>query len=71
MEMEQVAKEMTAIERARDYGIDISLLESHLALTPTERLIGNQNMLALAEAFAQAREEERARRQGAAGPAHR
>jgi hypothetical protein len=65
--MEPTAEKVSAIERARDYGIDISLLESYLTLTPTERLIGNQNMLALAEALTQAREQKRARRPSSSG----
>ena len=58
--MEQVGNEMTAVARARDYGLDISLLRSSLALTPTERLIRNEDILALAEAFAQSRITKRA-----------
>ena len=52
--MEEETKEMTAVERARAHGIDLSLLESSLRLTPTERLIQNEGMLALV------REPERA-----------
>ena len=52
--MEEGTKEMTAVERARAHGIDLSLLESSLRLTPTERLIQNEGMLALV------REPERA-----------
>lgn len=58
--MEAAEREMTAIERARDYGIDISLLDSCLRLTPEERLIGLEGMLALAEEFARARDQGRA-----------
>ena len=49
--MEERTRELTAVERAREYGIDISLLESSLQLTPTERLIRAQDLLALGEAF--------------------
>ncbi len=52
--MEDGTKEMTAVERARAHGIDLSLLESSLLLTPTERLIQNEGMLAVV------REPERA-----------
>lgn len=53
--MEEGTKEMTAVERARDYGTDISLLESALALTPTERLIQFEGMLELVEEITRAR----------------
>lgn len=52
--------EMTAVERARAYGIDISLLEYSLRLTPEERLMGLEGMLALVEDFARARDRKRA-----------
>jgi len=55
--MEEETKEMTAVERARDYGIDISLLESALALTPTERLMQFEGMLELVEEITRARRE--------------
>lgn len=67
--MERETKEMTAVERAKDYGIDISLLESWLALTPTERLIRNEGMLSLARAFAEARAKQHAADRGTPEPA--
>jgi hypothetical protein len=53
--MQEETREMTAVERARDYGTDISLLESALALTPTERLIQFEGMLELVEEITRAR----------------
>jgi hypothetical protein len=47
--VEEGTKETTAVDRAREYGIDLSLLESSLRLTPTERLIQNEGMLALVQ----------------------
>ncbi len=55
--MAKKPKELTAVDRARAHGIDLSLLESSLRLTPTERLIQNEGMLALV------REPERAMEQ--------
>ena len=69
--METERKEMTAVERAREYGIDISLLESWLALTPTERLIRNEGMLALAREFARARAQQDVAHRGTAETAPR
>ena len=66
--MEEGTKEMTAVERARDYGIDISLLDFCLRLTPEERLIGLEGMLALAEEFARARDQSRAATSPASSP---
>ncbi len=53
--METERKETTAVERARDYGTDISLLESALALTPTERMMQFEGMLELVEEITRAR----------------
>lgn len=36
---------LTAIERAEAYGIDLSLLDENLRLTPTERLRQNDALL--------------------------
>ena len=39
----------TAVERAREFGIDISLLEENLKRTPTERLEAMVSMLEFVE----------------------
>ena len=44
--MAEEVKGLTAVGRAPEYGIDTSLLESSLRLTPTERLIQNEGMMA-------------------------
>lgn len=36
---------LTAVERARAYGIDISLLDENLRLSPAERLARNDSIL--------------------------
>ena len=38
-------REKSAIDRAKEYGIDITLLESNLRRTPTERLEGLISMM--------------------------
>lgn len=47
---------LTAVERAEAYGIDLSLLEDNLRLTPGERLRRNDAALALIFALRSARE---------------
>lgn len=42
---------LTACERAEAYGIDLSLLDENLLLTPSERLRRNDDALALVEAL--------------------
>jgi hypothetical protein len=42
---------LTAIQRAELYGIDLSLLEENLRLTPEERLRQNDRLLNEAEAL--------------------
>lgn len=42
------------IEKAKKFGIDISLIEINLKRTPTERVIALQNALTFAEALSQA-----------------
>lgn len=42
---------LTAIQRAEAYGIDLSLLDENLRLTPTERLRQNDAILNEAEAL--------------------
>ncbi len=46
---------MTATERARAYGIDLSLLDENLRLTPAERLRQNDAALELITALRGAR----------------
>lgn len=48
-------KKQSAIERAREYGIDITLIESNLRLTPTERLQELQEWMENLEEFDRAR----------------
>jgi len=52
---------LTARERAEDYGIDLSLLEANLALTPEERLRQNDRVLNEALALQAALARSRAR----------
>lgn len=42
---------LTAVQRAEAYGIDLSLLEENLRLTPSERLRQNDRALNEAEAL--------------------
>ena len=44
----------TALEAASDAGIDLSLLDSNLALTPEERVLRHEAALALMRALRQA-----------------
>ena len=46
---------MTAAERAADYGIDLSLIEENLRLTPEQRMDQNQSALDLVKALQAAR----------------
>ena len=43
-----------AVERAVSYGIDVSILDANLRLTPTERLIAHQRALETALALREA-----------------
>lgn len=52
---------LTACERAEAYGIDLSLLEANLALTPEERLRQNDRVLNEALALQAALARSRAR----------
>jgi len=45
----------TAAERAADYGIDLSLIEENLRLTPEQRIDRNQAALDLVKALQAAR----------------
>lgn len=46
---------LTACQRAETYGIDLSLLEANLRLTPAERLRQNDEAFALVSALRDAR----------------
>lgn len=48
-------EERAALKAAKDYGIDLSLLEENLRLTPTERLEKLRARLAFSEELAKAR----------------
>ena len=52
---------LTASQRAEAYGIDLSLLEENLRLTPAERLRQNDLILNEAEALYAARQRTRER----------
>ena len=51
---------LTASERAAAYGIDLSLLDDNLRLTPSERLAMNDTALDLAHSLKEAMKHERA-----------
>jgi hypothetical protein len=51
---------MTAVERAEAYGIDISLLEDNLRLTPAERVKRNDQAVELVEKLQAAKRHARA-----------
>ena len=46
----KATKHMTAVQRAEAYGIDVSLIDENLRLTPTEKI--RQNDIALNQATA-------------------
>lgn len=46
---------LTACQRAEAYGIDLSLLEANLRLTPAERMEQNENSMNLVSALRQAK----------------
>lgn len=50
----------TAVERAVAYGIDISLLDDNLRLTPSERMDRNDAAIKLAHSLKQAMNHARA-----------
>jgi hypothetical protein len=50
---------MTAVQRAEAFGIDISLLEENLRLTPTERFVRHDQALELAMALREAKNHAR------------
>jgi hypothetical protein len=45
---------LTAVQRAEAYGIDLSLLDDNLRLTPAERLLQNDRILNEAESLREA-----------------
>lgn len=51
-------KSKNAIQKAIDYGIDITLLYGSLSRTPTERIDKNQKMLEFAEELRKAGEKK-------------
>lgn len=51
-------KNKSAIEQAREYGIDISLLEENLKKTPTERLLHLQETMKFFDEVRRARERD-------------
>ena len=51
---------MTAFERAEAYGIDLSLLDDNLRLTPAERMRQNDSALQFVQALQSAKENARA-----------
>jgi len=53
-------KNMTAVQRAEAYGIDISLIDENLRLTPTEKIRQNDIALNQAEALQTALHQTRA-----------
>lgn len=50
---------MTAVQRAEAYGIDISLLEENLRLSPAERIARHDQALELAMALQEAKKRAR------------
>lgn len=51
---------LTVCQRAEIYGIDLSLLDENLSLSPTERLRRNDEALSLAQALQAAAQRARA-----------
>lgn len=54
-------KHMTALQRAEAYGIDISLIDENLRLTPTQKIRQNDIALNQAEALQKALNQTRAK----------
>ena len=54
-------KHMTAVQRAEAYGIDISLIDENLRLTPTQKIRQNDIALNQAEALHEALNQTRAK----------
>jgi hypothetical protein len=57
----EATKHMTAVQRAEAYGIDISLIDENLRLTPTEKIRQNDIALNQAEALQAALNQARAK----------
>ena len=57
----EATKHMTAVQRAEAYGIDISLIDENLRLTPTQRIRQNDIALNQAEALKAALNQTRAK----------
>ena len=55
----QRRKRKSAVERAIEYGVDVSLLRQNLRMTPTQRLENFQRWLAFAEEVRRAGEKMR------------
>jgi len=60
----------TAAERAEAYGIDLTLIDLQLSMTPDERVRAHESAWRLAQELVRAGEEYRARH-GKPGPAPR
>ena len=56
----EATKHMTAVQRAEAYGIDISLIDENLRLTPTQKIRQNDIALNQAEALQDALHQTRA-----------
>jgi sulfite reductase beta subunit-like hemoprotein len=56
----EATKHMTAVQRAEAYGIDISLIDENLRLTPTQKIRQNDIALNQAEALQAALHQTRA-----------
>lgn len=50
---------LTAVQRAEAYGIDVSLLEENLRLTPEERIVRHDQALELVSALREAKTRAR------------
>ena len=57
----EATKHMTAVQRAEAYGIDISLIDENLRLTPTQKIRQNDIALNQAEALQEALNQTRAK----------
>ena len=57
----EATKHMTAVQRAEAYGIDISLIDENLQLTPTQKIRQNDIALNQAEALQAALNQTRAK----------
>jgi hypothetical protein len=63
--------ELEALEkRAEEYGLDLSLIDARLRMTPDERVQAHERAMALATALRRAVEERDARRRDPAASSH-